>query len=37
MREEVAELTKVVNGMGKQIDVLFQRQTGSDTGKGQPG
>ena len=34
MREEVAELAKAVNGMGKQIDVLFQRQTGSDTGKG---
>jgi hypothetical protein len=28
MREEVAELVKTINGMGKQIDVLFQeRQT----------
>ena len=35
MREEVAELVKTVNGIGKQIDVLFQeRQTG--TGKGEP-
>jgi hypothetical protein len=31
MREEVAELVRTVNGMGKQVDVLFQqRQTGTD-------
>jgi hypothetical protein len=30
MREEVAELVKAVNGMGKRIDVLFQHQAGSD-------
>jgi len=35
MREEVAELVKTINGIGKQIDVLFQeRQTG--TSKGEP-
>jgi hypothetical protein len=28
MREEVAELTKAVNDMVKQIEMLFQRQTG---------
>jgi hypothetical protein len=26
LREEVAELVRTVNGLGKQIDVLFQRQ-----------
>jgi len=38
MREEVAELAKAVNGMGKQIDVLFQRQTGAgpQSGKIEP-
>ena len=35
LREEVAELVKAVNGMGKKIDVLYQeRQAG--TGKGDP-
>jgi hypothetical protein len=29
MREEVAELVKAVNSMGKQIDLLIQRQTGA--------
>jgi hypothetical protein len=38
MREEVAKLTKAVNGMGRQIDVLFQRQTGTNpqSGKTEP-
>ena len=38
MREEMAELTKAVNGMGKQIDVLFQRQTGTapDSSRNEP-
>ena len=39
IREEVAELVKTVNGMGKQVDVLFQqRQTGpnANSGKGEP-
>jgi hypothetical protein len=36
MREEMAELAKTVNGMGKQIDVLFQRQTGTSAGNGKP-
>jgi hypothetical protein len=39
MREEVAELVRAVNGMGKRIDVLFQRQAdaGTDAGQGEPG
>ena len=39
VREEVAELVKAVNGMGKRIDVLFQRQAaaGTDAGQGEPG
>lgn len=39
MREEVAELVKAVNGMGKKIDVLYQeRQSGADNNadKGDP-
>ena len=39
IREEVAELVKTVNGMGKQIDVLYQeRKTGAsaDVGKSEP-
>lgn len=39
IREEVAELAKTVNGMGKQIDVLYQeRKTGAstDVGKSEP-
>ena len=39
IREEVAELVKTVNGMGKQVDVLFQqRQTSpnANSGKGEP-
>jgi hypothetical protein len=39
MREEVAELAKTVNGMGKQIDVLYQeRRSGAsaDAGKNEP-
>jgi hypothetical protein len=39
MRDEVTELVKTVNGMGKKIDVLFQERhagTGTDAGKGEP-
>jgi hypothetical protein len=39
MKEEVTELVKTVNGMGKRIDVIFQeRQTGTGTNadKGEP-
>lgn len=35
MRDEVAELVKTVNGLGKKIDMLFQdQQTGANPGKG---
>jgi hypothetical protein len=35
MREEVAELVKAVNGMGKKIDVLYQeRKSGASTNAG---
>jgi hypothetical protein len=39
MKEEVTELVKTVNGMGKRIDVIFhERQTGTGTNadKGEP-
>lgn len=39
IREEVAELVRTINGMGKQVDVLFQqRQTGAiaNSGKREP-
>ncbi len=39
IRAEVAELVQAVNGMGKRIDVLFQRQAaaGTEAGDGEPG
>ena len=39
MREEVAELVKAVNGMGKKIDVLYQERQSrarNEAGKGEP-
>jgi hypothetical protein len=37
LREEVAELVRTVTRMGKQVDVLFQRQVGPDpAGPGGP-
>ena len=37
MRKDVAELVKTINGIGKQIDVLFQeRHAGSGTDDGEP-
>jgi hypothetical protein len=39
LSRESCELVEAVNGMGKRIDVLFQRQAGAgtDAGQGEPG